>query len=68
MVVSGAAVFRKEGAEDVRLTEGQIALHASNQPHATETFEEPVLCLVAWRDQFETPPVLTEGYEALARR
>jgi hypothetical protein len=24
-----------------------------------ETLDDPVLCLVAWRDDFETPPVLT---------
>ena len=60
MVVSGNALFRREGLPDKTLSEGQTSFHQSNQPHAMETLDQPVLCLVAWRDQFETPPVLTD--------
>lgn len=59
MVVSGSAVFKRKGCPDETLTEGETSFHASNQPHAMETLKEPVLCLVAWRDNFLTPPVLT---------
>jgi len=59
MVVSGKAVFKRENCPDQWLGEGQTSFHESNQPHAMETKEEPVLCLVAWRNEFETPPALT---------
>lgn len=56
-VVSGSAIFRREDYPDEVLSEGQTLFHASNQPHALETIEDPVLCLVAWRNHFKTPPV-----------
>jgi hypothetical protein len=59
LVVSGNGVFKRKGCPDERLTEGETSFHQSNQPHAMETLDDPVLCLVAWRDDFETPPVLT---------
>jgi quercetin dioxygenase-like cupin family protein len=59
MVVSGCAIFKQKDCPDEVLSEGQVVFHASNQPHAMETKEDPVLCLVAWHDNFQTPPVLT---------
>lgn len=59
LVVSGSALFKKGMCADEVLSPGQTSFHKSNQPHAMATQEEPVLCLVAWRDQFETPPVWT---------
>jgi len=59
LIVSGQAVFRKKGAPDQQLGPGQTVRHASNQPHDMETYDSPVLCLVLWRNGFETPPVLT---------
>ena len=59
MVVSGNGVFKRKDCPDERLTEGETSFHQSNQPHAMETLDDPVLCLVAWRDDFEKPPVLT---------
>jgi mannose-6-phosphate isomerase-like protein (cupin superfamily) len=59
MVVSGAAAFRRKGCPEEELLEGDTSFHTSNQPHAMETFETPVLCLVAWRDNFHAPPELT---------
>ncbi|MFK7838529.1 MAG: dimethylsulfonioproprionate lyase family protein [Sulfitobacter sp.] len=61
MVVSGNAVFSRKGYPDETLFDGDTSFHASNQPHAMETLDDPVLCLVAWRDDFETPPVLTKS-------
>jgi len=31
----------------------------SNQPHALETKDHPVMAYVVWRNGFDTPPVLT---------
>lgn len=59
MVLSGSAVFMRNGLPNKTLREGDTSFHESNQPHAMETLDQSVLCLVAWRDQFETPPVLT---------
>jgi hypothetical protein len=59
LVVSGNGVFKRKGCPDERLAEGDTSFHQSNQPHAMETLDDPVLCLVAWRNDFETPPVLT---------
>ena len=59
VVVSGTGVFKRKDCPDERLTEGETSFHHSNQPHAMETLDDPVLCLVAWRDDFETQPVLT---------
>ena len=59
LVVSGNGVFKRKGCPDERLAEGDTSFHQSNQPHAMETLDDPVLCLVAWRNDFETTPVLT---------
>ncbi len=60
-VVSGSAVFSRKGHPDRVLSEGDTMFHESNQPHAMATRGEPVLCLVAWRNGFDVPPVLTTG-------
>ena len=59
MIVSGSAIFKQKDSPDKVLSEGQVAFHSSDQPHAMQTEDVPVLCLVAWRDNFQTPPVLT---------
>ncbi len=59
MVVSGYAVFRAEGEEDKVLGSGDTCFHKSNQSHAMETLDAPVMCLVAWRNGFDTVPVLS---------
>ena len=58
-VLAGEAEFMREGEANEILREGDTSFHASNQPHAMETHDKPVLCLVVWRNGFETPPVLT---------
>lgn len=60
LVVAGNAVFRRKGLPDKTLVAGDTSFHESNQPHAMQTMDDPVLCLVAWRDDFETPPVWSE--------
>ena len=58
LVIAGGARFSRAGAPDQFLSEGQTVFHASNQVHALETTDGPVMCLVAWRNHFDTPPVL----------
>ena len=58
LVIAGQAVFKKEGCKDRILSEGDTVFHASDQAHAIETREAPLLCLVAWRTHLNIPPVL----------
>jgi len=60
MVISGEAVFKREGHADEVLSQGQSMFHESNQPHAIETFDTPMLGLVAWRNHLHIPPVLVD--------
>lgn len=63
LVIAGEAEFLREGAAPVRLRLGQISTHASNQPHAMETYDRPVLAYVIWRNGFDGAPVLTSWGE-----
>ena len=60
VVLAGEAEFFREGEPMELLREGDTSFHASNQPHAMETRDSPVMCYVTWRNHFDTPPVLTE--------
>ncbi|WP_159086899.1 dimethylsulfonioproprionate lyase family protein [Loktanella sp. Alg231-35] len=60
LVLAGQASFAKDGEAPQILHPGMTSFHASNQPHAMTTFDHPVLCLVIWRNGFQTAPVLTE--------
>lgn len=59
-VLAGEAEFLREGAPAETLSAGESSFHASNQPHAMETHDHPVMAYVTWRNNFETKPVLTE--------
>jgi mannose-6-phosphate isomerase-like protein (cupin superfamily) len=59
MVIAGEAEFLREGEAPEFLREGGTSFHASNQPHAMQTHDHPVMALVLWRGGFETAPVLT---------
>jgi quercetin dioxygenase-like cupin family protein len=60
LVLGGAAEFHREGMPSETLRAGETSFHASNQPHAMTTTDSPVMCLVVWRNGFETGPCLTE--------
>lgn len=60
LIVSGQALFGKTGHEEQMLLPGETAFHEHSQPHATRTEAEPVLCLVFWRDDFDSAPMLSE--------
>ena len=59
-VLHGEAEFLREGEPSETLTAGQSSFHASNQPHAMQTHDSPVIAYVTWRNHFDTAPVLTE--------
>ena len=63
LVLAGEAEFMKAGEPNMQLGPGDTSFHASNQPHAMETGDHPVMCLVVWRNDFDVEPVLTEGLE-----
>lgn len=57
--LAGEGVFMREGCTDETMREGQACLHQSNQPHAFETKDHPIMAYVVWRNGFDIPPVLT---------
>ena len=59
LCLAGEAVFRKEGCREAVLNSGGVMEHSTNQPHAMETFDYPVMAYVVWRNEFGTKPVLT---------
>lgn len=58
-VLGGRGAFHRLGEAVEMLGAGGASFHGSNQPHALETLDDPVLALVYWRNHFDTPPVLT---------
>ena len=58
-VLHGEAEFLREGEANETLGPGESSFHASNQPHAMETHDHPVMAYVVWRNNFETDPALT---------
>jgi len=60
LVLAGEAVFHRDGAAAENLCEGEAVFHSSNQPHAMQTFDHPVMAYVTWRNHLGIRPVLTE--------
>ena len=58
LVLSGKAQFKRDGCQDTELSEGMSLYHKTNQPHAIETTDEPMLSLVVWRNHLDIPPIL----------
>jgi hypothetical protein len=61
MVIAGQAEFMAEGEQNRILKPGDVSIHKSNQPHAMQTHDHPVMAMVTWRNGFDTAPVLTHG-------
>lgn len=59
LVLAGSARFFRHKATDVTLHAGDTMQHQSNEPHAMETGDGPVLCYVIWRNGFDLIPVLS---------
>ena len=59
-VLHGEAEFLRADEPSETLTAGQSSFHASNQPHAMQTHDSPVVAYVTWRNHFDIDPVLTE--------
>lgn len=64
LVIAGQARFKRQGRQDEILSEGQVMEHESQEAHAIETEDHPVLCLVTWRSHLNTPPVLVPDTQA----
>ncbi|MEM7733945.1 MAG: dimethylsulfonioproprionate lyase family protein [Pseudomonadota bacterium] len=59
-VISGEALFKSDGDADEVLGAGATRYHASNQPHALETQDHPLVVLVFWRGEgLADAPALT---------
>lgn len=60
-ILAGEAAFRMGDDPPRTLRAGDTVYHPSNVPHATQTYDHPLLVWVLWRGpDFETPPVLTD--------
>ena len=59
-IISGEAIFSREGHRDKILSEGQTIYHHSDQPHAMQTNDKPLLSLAVWRNHLDIPPHLLE--------
>lgn len=59
LILAGEAEFLRRGCPGARLGPGDVSEHAANQPHATETHDQPLMAYVVWRNGFGVPPVLT---------
>ncbi len=59
LVVAGEAGFLRKGDVPATLRPGETSTHASNQPHAMETYDSPVLAYVIWRNGFDSQLLLT---------
>ncbi len=57
-ILAGSAEFLAAGKAPQIAKAGDGVFHATSQPHATRTLEEPLLALVLWRNHFGTRPVL----------
>ncbi|MEM6759161.1 MAG: dimethylsulfonioproprionate lyase family protein [Pseudomonadota bacterium] len=65
LVIAGNGRFYRAGLPDQHLGEGDTAFHASEQVHAIETQQSPMLSVVAWRSHLTTPPVLVPEADGL---
>ena len=57
-IISGEAVFRRDGHEDIVASEGMHIIHETNQPHEMQTYEKPMLSLAIWRNHLDVVPTL----------
>ncbi|KMW59339.1 hypothetical protein AIOL_004321 [Candidatus Rhodobacter oscarellae] len=60
-VLAGSATFRRAGAAPQVLGPGQHVVHASNQPHATTTLDQPLLAHVLWKGDLTVKPTWARG-------
>jgi mannose-6-phosphate isomerase-like protein (cupin superfamily) len=59
LVIAGEAEFMVDGETSRILGPGETCFHASNQSHAMQTHDSPVMAMVLWRGNLETRPRLT---------
>jgi mannose-6-phosphate isomerase-like protein (cupin superfamily) len=59
LVLGGSGQFLREGKPPLHLYAGDTLQHHSNEPHALDTLDDPLMCYVVWRNGFGVKPVLT---------
>ena len=57
-IISGEAVFRRDGHEDLVASKGMHIIHETNQPHEMQTYDKPMLSLAIWRNHLDVVPTL----------
>ena len=57
--IAGEAIFRRENCSDLVISAGGIVEHSTNQAHAMQTINSPVMAYVIWRNEFDTRPQLS---------
>ena len=57
-ILSGEAVFRRQGHEDRLMREGDVIVHETNQPHEMQTYDKACLSLAVWRNHLDIAPTL----------
>lgn len=60
LVMAGQAEFHRAGEPSATLASGDSSFHASNQSHAMQTLDHPVMAYVLWRSHLDVRPVLTQ--------
>lgn len=63
LVMSGTADWQMDDAPYVRRAPGEPFIHASNQRHATTTFDEPLLALWFWQGNISDSTYRIAGVE-----
>jgi len=58
LVMTGCAQWQTP-TSNRRVRPGEFVLHASNEPHAMRTFDEPLLALWSWSGDIDTPAAYT---------
>lgn len=58
-ILAGSAEFSADGSAPKFVRAGGAVFHHSGVPHATATHNEPLLAYVIWRNNLDTPPVLS---------
>lgn len=59
LILAGEAEFMRKGEPSEVLQAGDTSFHKSNQPHAMQTHDHPVLAYVTWRNHLNIRPVLS---------
>lgn len=57
--IAGEAKFKRENRNDLIISVGETVEHSTNQAHAIQTGNSPIMAYVIWRNEFEIRPQLS---------